>query len=208
MDKILSTGSYGLCLFSLEVLQNFLKKEKVRSKKLLEKLQKNNELYLETQKDGIWFPMAQINSVDYVIRLNGYDLPFNDEWEQKMEYDGFNLEIKDALWISDIGSFLTFNESEYSGSEGSYKTPYGVTRYFSGSDRSYQTLDGHRKYSDFKYDVPSGKYILSIKGYARRQLLARPNPNYGFLFSLVKVDKFDGFKNPREEIYDFNVAQM
>lgn len=208
MDKILSTGSYGICLFSLEVLQNFLKKEKIRSKKLLEKFQKNKKLYITTQEEGVWIPLTQINSIDYVIRLDGYDSLFNDEWEQKMEYDGFNIEIKDALWISDIGSFLTFNADEYIGNEGSYKTPYGVTRYFSENERSCQTLDGHRLFSDFKYDVPSGKYLLSIKGYARKQPLERPNPNYGFLFSLVRVDEFDGFKNPREEIYDFNVANM
>ena len=28
MDRILSTYSYGICLFSMEVLQDFLKKEK------------------------------------------------------------------------------------------------------------------------------------------------------------------------------------
>ena len=32
MDRILSTYSYGICLFSMEVLQDFLKKEKIRSK--------------------------------------------------------------------------------------------------------------------------------------------------------------------------------
>ena len=36
MDRILSTYSYGICLFSMEVLQDFLKKEKIRSKKLLQ----------------------------------------------------------------------------------------------------------------------------------------------------------------------------
>ena len=40
MDRILSTYSYGICLFSMEVLQDFLKKEKIRSKKLLHKFQK------------------------------------------------------------------------------------------------------------------------------------------------------------------------
>ena len=30
MDRILSTYSYGICLFSMEVLQDFLKKEKIR----------------------------------------------------------------------------------------------------------------------------------------------------------------------------------
>ncbi len=191
MDRVLSTASYGICLFSLEVLQEFLKKEKIRSKKLLNKFQKDKKLYLTMQKEGIWVPIPQINSVEYLIKLEGYDIPFNDDWEQKMGYDGFNIEIKDGLWISDIGSFYTFNVSEYSGNE-----------------ISYQTYDGITNYSDFKYDVPSGKYLLSIKGYARKQKVEYPNPNYGFSFSLAKVEEFDGFKNPREEVYDFNVAQM
>lgn len=32
MDRILSTYSYGICLFSMEVLQDFLKKEKFDQK--------------------------------------------------------------------------------------------------------------------------------------------------------------------------------
>lgn len=99
MDKRLGTFSYGICLFSIEVLQDFLKKEKIRSKKLLEKFQKNKDLYLTTQKEGIWIPIVQIDSGGYVIKLDGYDEPFNDEWEQKLEYDGFNIEIKDTLCI-------------------------------------------------------------------------------------------------------------
>lgn len=208
MNKILSTRSYGLCVFSLEVLQDFLKEKKVRSKRLLEKFQKDKELFLDAQKEGIWIPFSHINSVDYVIKLDAYEPSFNDEWEQKMEYCGFNIEIKDGLWISDIGSFYTFNPNEYGGDEGTYKTPYGIIHYFSGTENSYQTLDGNRLYSGFKYNVPSGKYLLSVKGYARKQKLERPNPNYGFFFSLVKVDAFNDYKNPREDIYDFNVANM
>lgn len=208
MDKILSTSSYGICLFSMDVLQAFLKKEKIRSKKLLALFQKNKKKYLDAQKEGVWIPIPEINSIEYLIKLDGYDEPFDDKWERKLEYDGFNLEIKDGLWISSIGSFLNFNAKEYDGDGETYKTPYGVVHYFSRSERWYQTLDGRTLYSDFKYDVPPGKYLLSIKGYARKQLLEFPNSNYGFLFSLVKVDEFDSFKNPREEIYDFNVAEM
>ena len=43
-------------------------------------------------------------------------------------------------------------------------------------------------------------YVWEKKGF--------PNPNSGFLFSLVKVDEFSGFKNPREDIYNFNVTNM
>lgn len=207
-DKLLSTGSYGICVFSLEVLQDFLKKKRVRSKKLLDKFQKDKEFYLDAQKEGVWIPFAGINSIDYVVKLEGSDVPFDDAWEQRMEYGGFNIDIKDGLWISDIGSFYTFHENEYSGEEGTYKTPYGVMHFYSGTEKGYQSLDGKRLYSGFKYEVPSGKYLLSIKGYVRKQALERPNSNYGFFFSLARVDAFDGFKNPREETYDFNVAGM
>lgn len=38
---------------------------------------------------------------------------------------------------------------------------------------------------------------------------SREHTEYGFLFSLVKVESFDGFKNPREsELYEFNIAWL
>ncbi len=110
MDKNLSVSGYGICLFSVGVLQDFLKKEKIRTKKLLNKFQK--------------------------------DKPFHDEWEQKLEYGGFNIEIRDSLWISSIGKFHEFD------AEG-----------FCGDEVSYRTYDGVTSYSAFKYDVPSGKYL-------------------------------------------------
>ena len=191
MDRILSTYSYGICLFSMEVLQDFLKKEKIRSKKLLHKFQKDKKLYLAMQKEGIWFPISKINSGQHLIKLEGYDNTFNDEWEQKFEIEGFNLKIEGGLWISDIGSFYTFNEGE-----------------FCGEAISFKTGDGDIQYSDFLYDVPAGKYLLSVKGFLRKEKKRFPNPNSGFLFSLVKVDEFSGFKNPREDIYNFNVTNM
>ena len=50
--------------------------------------------------------------------------------------------------------------------------------------------------------------MLSVKGFERKQLVGNQDSNYGFLFGLTKVDEFDGFINPREEIYNFNVAHM
>ena len=192
MEKILSTGSYGICLFSLDVLQDFLKKEKLKSKKLLEVFQKKPDCYVAALKEGAWVPFVQLDSVEYVIKLDGCEPSFSDEWEQKMECDGFNIEIMDTLWITDIGAFTAFEGEEFIGND----------------EISYETLDNEKLYSGFKYYVDSGKYLVSIRGFARREQLDFPNPNYGFAFSLVKVDAFSGFKNPREEIYDFNVANM
>lgn len=192
MNRVLDVSSYGICLFSLDVLQDFLKKEKVRSKKLLDNFQKNHDRYLATLEKGVWIPFLPINSIEYIVKVDGYEQSFSDEWEQKLVYDGFNIEIKDTLWIASIGHFYTFDTSKYL-----------------ESDVSYQTMDGETLYSGFRYDVPSGKYIVTIKGYVRKKKLEKTNPNYGFAFSLTKVDEFDGYNDPREdEIYNFNIANM
>ncbi|MFY0519800.1 hypothetical protein ACOMCU_18505 [Lysinibacillus sp. UGB7] len=193
MDRILGTASYGICLFSLDVLEDFLKKEKVRSKKLLKNFQDNHKRYLTSLAEGIWIPFLPINSIEYIVKLENCNQTFDDEWEGKIVYHDFNIEVKDTLWIADVGSFYTFNKNEY----------------LENDEISYQTLDGETVYSGFRYNVSSGKYLVSIKGYARKKKLDYPNANFGFLFSLVKVNEFEGFNDPREdEKYNFNVARM
>lgn len=191
MERILGTYNYGICLFSLDVLQDFLKREKIRSKKLLEKFQKDKELYLTTQKEGIWFPIVQINSGEYTIGVDGFDEPFGDDWDLKLEYGGFNLEIKDNFCVCDTGMFYTFNPDD-----------------FGGNEHSYEDMEGKVTYNAYKYDLPSGKYLVTVKGYAHKQS-TRQEPKYSFWFSLVKTDAFVGFKNPREEeLYDFNIGWL
>lgn len=210
MDKILNAGDYGVCLFSLEMLQDFLKRKRVRTKKLLDKFQKNKELYLDMLREGIWVPFVPINMANYVIKLEGQDDPFDEEWEKKLEYGGFNLKIKDAFWISALSSFEDFKPEEYAGGKGSYATWLDGKRYYNANERYYEyEMQGERNYTDVKYAVPSGKYLLSIKGYAYKELLKYPEPSYGFSFALEKVEEFDGFNDPREDdVYYFNVADM
>jgi len=192
MDKVLETASYGLCLFSLEVMLDFLKKEKIRSKKLLDVFQKNHDRYLSSLKEGVWFPIPEINSIEYVIKLEGCDQPFCEEWEQKFEYSGFNIHVRYGLWIADIGHLLEFDKDELAGNEA-----------------SYQTLDGETIYSGHKYDVLPGKYLVTVKGFARKEPLAYPSVNYGFSFALAQTEGFTGCNDPREnEIYTFNIANM
>lgn len=193
MDRILDTGSYGICLFSIDVLQDFLKKEKVRTKKFLKNFQDNHNRYLASLKNGIWVPFLPINSIEYIIKLENCNQSFDDEWEEKFVYHDFNIEVKDSLWIADIGSFYEFDKNEFLGND----------------EVSYETLDGKTLYSGFRYSVSSGKYSVSIKGYARKKKLDYPNSNFGFLFSLKKVNEFEGFNDPREdERYNFNVAKI
>ncbi len=64
-------------------------------------------------------------------------------------------------------------------------------------------------YTDVKYDVPAGKYLLSVKGYVRKEAQEFPTQDCGFYFSFRPVEAFEKFKNPREsDDYDFNVGSM
>ena len=215
MDREVDAMGYGICIFSADTVQDFLKREKIRKRKLLSLLQKDKELYLSTQKEGILIPLVGINAYNYAIRLEGRDEPFDDRWTQKIDYDGFNLEIKDGLWISNIRQLEPFEPKIYHEKEEEFYTTPGqfepVERYRSPWERWYKAGKGElvKIYTDIKYDVPAGKYLLSIKGYVRKEKQKYPVPNCGFYLSLTKVEAFEGFKNPREaDEYNFNIGSM
>ena len=109
-----------------------------------------------------------------------------------------------------------FEPKEYHIKEEEFYTTPGyfgsVEHYHSPWERWYksETPDGICTiYTDIKYNVPAGKYLLSIKGYTRKEQQKFPTPNCGFFFSFTEVDSFEGFKNPREsDEYDFNLGSI
>jgi hypothetical protein len=208
MDKEIGTYNYGLCLFSLDHMTAFLKEKKIRSKKVLALFQKNKDVYLESIKNGVWMPVPSINSGKYVICVEGYDTPFGEEWTQILSYDGFNIDVKNGLWISDIGTLLEFDKMEYEGEGREETSPYGTVSYYSNKEQWHKDLNGHVTYSGFWYDVPEGKYLLTVTGFARKEATDDKKTNYGFQFKLTKVDGFFEMKNPREETYDFNIGWL
>ena len=137
---------------------------------------------------------------------------FDEQCEQVLEYSGFNLEITDGMWVSGLGSFLKFDETLYPEQAHEYEGNYGIKHFDSNQERWYITRNGYKIYSDVRVDIPSGKYLLTIRGYARKEQIDRRADkeavNYGYQFELVKADAFDGFKNPREEEYNFNIGSI
>ena len=140
MDREVDAMGYGICIFSADTVQDFLKREKIRKRKLLSLLQKDKELYLSTQKEGILIPLVGINAYNYAIRLEGRDEPFDDRWTQKIDYDGFNLEIKDGLWISNIRQLEPF-ETKISHEKEEELTPYTLEELHARIDHSITELD-------------------------------------------------------------------
>ena len=194
MEKILDTSNYGICLFSLPVLQDFMKQKGISENKLISKLQRNRKLFIESQKAGIWVPIVGIDSVAYDVRLEGQDEHFGEEWDEKFSYGGFNLEIQDTICMADIGLLHPFEAVDVSGDE-----------------KHYETREGHTIYQQFQRKVPSGKYLLSITGYARKGSKGYGERGYkaefGYWFSLKKVETFEKYQNPREdELFDFNIG--
>ena len=167
MDRMVIAGGYGICLFSADTLQDFLKREKIRKRKLLSLLQKDKELYLNTQREGIFIPLVGIDHYNYAIKLEGQDEPFDDQWVQKISYEGFNLEVKDGLWISAIEQLEPFEPKEYHIKEEEFYTTPGyfgsVEHYHSPWERWYKSETPDvicTIYTDIKYNVPAGKYLV------------------------------------------------
>ena len=52
MEREICAADYGICLYSMEVLQDFLKREKIRSKKLLALFDKDKKLFFTITKGG------------------------------------------------------------------------------------------------------------------------------------------------------------
>lgn len=207
MDRIVNSTEYGICLWSMDTLKVFLKSEKIRAKKLLALFQKDDEKYLKLQKDGVWIPIPQIDHGDYCIKFKNLNESFDDDWEQVLEYDGFNLDVRDGLWVSGLGSFLTFNEAAHRG-EGREFTENGMLNYESDKEIWHITLNDYKIYHDVWCDIPAGKYLLTIRGYAKKGPVDMKEAKYGYQFELIEVEQFDGYKNPREEEYEFNIGQI
>lgn len=205
MEKVIRTLDYGLCFFSLDAMTKFLADKKIRSKKVLALLQKRRDLYLDSIKDGGWMPIPSINAGKYVIGLEGYDDDFGDEWTQVLTYDGFNLDVRNGLWISDIGSLIEFDKTEYEGDGREETSDYGTVSYYSSKEQWHRDFQGNVFHSAYWYDVPEGKYLLSVTGFARKEVVDDRAANHGFQFRLTKVEEFKEAKNPREEAYNFNI---
>lgn len=187
----IAVASYGICIFSVEQLSAFLKQNnKGRVKRVLERFQKDQDLYLKSIALGAWLPMVRINSVKYQIRVaHGADTFSEAEWEKISTYGNFNLAVgrDNAIWICSIGTLLDFNQG-----------------YFNGNILSHQTLDGYTLNKALKFNIPEGRYLVTIEGYRRREMQQYPKANSGYLFSFVKVDDFLQANDPREDRYDFN----
>lgn len=193
LEKKITITDYGIYIMSIEKLLIFLKENKIKSKKILEVFQKNHDLYLKSLKEGVWIPIMSIESTKYIINEN--DIYFNNDWERQFKYENFNLDLSDnTFWVGSFGNLLNLNVEQFTNS--------------TNDSISYQTLDGITLYKSFKFNLESGKYLVNIIGYKRKNKLEYPEVNYGYSFEFKKVQEFNGYMDPREDDkYLFNLSK-
>lgn len=194
IEKKLDVSNHGIYLLSVDKLTDFLKINKIKTKKILDFFQKNHELYLKSLEEGVWLPILPIDSIEYIIKI-GENENFDNNWDIVFNIDGFNLEIgnDNSFWVGSTGNLLTFEINDY----------LGEKKY-----NSYQTLDGEVLYDSFKFNLESGKYLVNIIGYKRKNKLEYPEVNYGYSFEFKKVQEFNGYMDPREDDkYLFNLSK-
>ncbi|MDW8852408.1 hypothetical protein SD960_20065 [Flavobacterium sp. MMLR14_040] len=193
LEKKLTITDYGIYIMSVDKLLVFLKENKIKSKKILEVFQKNHDLYIKSLQEGVWIPIVPIESTKYIISEN--DIYFNNDWEKQFKYENFNLDLSDnTFWVGSFGNLLNLNVEQFTNSN--------------NDSISYQTLDGITLYKSFKFKLESGKYLVNIIGYKRKDKLEYPEANYGYSFEFKKVNEFNGYLDPREDDkYLFNISK-
>ena len=71
-----------------------------------------------------------------------------------------------------------------------------MLNYESDKEIWHITLNDYKIYHDVWCDIPAGKYLLTIRGYAKNGPVDMKEAKYGYQFELTEVEQFDGYKNP------------
>lgn len=188
--RTLSVSGYGIYVVSIAALKRFLTTKQIKRKKLLSVFRSNHDLYIESLKEAVWFPILPIASIDYDIMI-GCDEVMNDSWTEVFTYDGFNLAVEDgSVWIGCLTGLAYFKISQFNPELDCL---------------SYQTLDGETLNKGFRIKLEKGKYRVAISGY--KKSVMSNGAIYGYRFNFEPVDEFTSYNDPRDdEQYTFNMV--
>lgn len=184
--RIIDTASYGIALFSIDTFMDFLRKNKIKKKKLTNFFDDNNHIFKQSLKEGAWIPIAKIHSIEYELKILNKSEEFDKNWTEVFSHDDFNLKVSDdsAIWICDI----------------SYFNKWDPKRLSDRDSVSYETLDGETLFNAFRIEMSQGTYKVSIKGYKNNKVsdYVYGHARYGFLLDFKKTEPntFESFNDP------------
>ncbi|QYN44520.1 hypothetical protein GYM75_06530 [Gilliamella sp. ESL0441] len=187
MNKInkIDSGSYGICLFSLNNFSKYLKKNKIKSKSLINFFNKNKLLSDDTLEKGIILPINTMSFnqfyFDFITENKKQSYFSANNWTKIAEKGIFNLEINEnELWICSMDVLNAWDINKFTQNILGYTTKNGVE----GKESFY--------YEAQKMNFASGKYLVTLHGYKRikHNEPVNDDEDYGLGFELKKVDGF------------------
>lgn len=175
-ERKIDADGYGIYLYSPDVLVNFLKHEKVRSKKLLSYFNLNRGTFLRSIKQGVALPFYKISSISYTLFIAIDEaIPVFNEWEEVYSYSDYFIEVGDSnklCWCS--FAFFESNKNVVN------QRP---------TSNSYQTLSGRTLYNATDVDIATGLYNFTIVAYKRGSNGSnQTNTDYAFGFYFTTVN--------------------
>ncbi len=181
----LTLADYGIGFFNPAALANFLKAHNIRKQKLLDLFSDNHSLYLDSLAAGAWLPMTEINAQRYCIFCQQ---PPDEQWQRLATFGSFNLSVADdgGLWAVTSGMMNRWKAANFTADI---------------DVMDYQTWTGETLNKAGRLTLARGNYQVEITA-LKHQLTGQ----LGYWLNCVAVAKFDGYQDPRDQQFAFNVA--
>ena len=155
MDKILSTYNHGICLFSVNVMRYFLKREKIRSKRVLDFFQKedNPNEYLKSFVEGDDNPkiVDTMNGdtkgvLDSEGKANAYAFD-NMSRKQRMDFIKRTKENKESFNKSNKNIKKSLDEKSDILASDLYKA--GLSKHSKTLEKTLDSIEKEKKYFNY-----------------------------------------------------------
>ncbi|AKF53813.1 hypothetical protein PsyrH_25580 [Pseudomonas syringae pv. syringae HS191] len=176
--------SPGIVIFDPEVLNEFLKKNKITEPNVFEFFLQHDTLGRLAIEEGILCPIYQIPENEYSIFLLGAPASEQHLYTVKFSYEGFPLKVESGILIaSDLNALLDWDPE-----------------FFTNYKKNYEQRLSNNDY----IEVSSGLYDMTIRGCAN---LKPPYNNLGYGLDMRQVGKLPDLDTSTSvESHDFSLC--
>lgn len=181
-ERKIVADDYGFMALSIDTLETFISKKRIRSKKLLSLFSRNKELFNESIQQGIFLPINQIAVCSYQLFISvETDLGIlMKNWDIILEEGVYNLKIgiDGNLWFIALVQFNTWHV-------GNFQTQEDYCGYWVESGPND---DKEFEYIAQRFNIEEGEYLVRVLGLKRKDPTYDDDKDYGYYFELTPTN--------------------
>jgi hypothetical protein len=194
-------------LYSPDVLAEFLKAEKCRSRKLCSYFDKNKDKFYKAIEKGIALPVYRICVYKYAIfvSVNEADPEVPDGWEQVYKYDDFFIQVGNSNKLC----WASFDNFEYSKEPLEKRPPTECQMIPHGPSGVELPV-----YGAVDVEIPQGYYYFDLVAYRRIVPLEETkeenygrNYAYGYIFRSTDTTQNENLSKGDDEKTVFDIEK-